>query len=127
MEALEKAKVAPTHGKPLAKAEAKVSPSHLPASSTSPFFRRLKDRITWWNKNASPEVVKNIKYGIAPDWCCPSLPLLSMQKTAEEQFDCLNLLSDYLQLGAVREVTPPEVKFLVPWFLIKKPEGGVPK
>ena len=80
--------------------------------------------LSWWNKNASPEVVKNIKYGIAPDWCCPSLPLLSIQKTAEEQFDCLNLLSDYLQLGAVREVTPQEVKFLVPWFLIKKPEGG---
>ena len=127
MEALEKAKVAPTPGKPLAEAEAKVSPPHLPTSSLYPFFRRLQDRILWWRKNADPEVVNNIKYGIAPDWCSPYLPLLSIQKTAAEQLECLHLLSDYLQLGAVREVTPPEVKFLVPWFLIKKPEGGVPK
>ena len=94
--------MAAIQGKPLEEAEAKVSLPHLPASSSSPFFRRLQDRILWWRKNANPEVVNNIKYGIAPDWCCPSLPLLSIQKTAAEQLECLHLLSDYLQLGADR-------------------------
>ena len=32
-----------------------------------------------------------------------------------------------LAVGGCERGNPPEVKFLVPWFLIKKPEGGVPK
>ena len=41
----------------------------------------------------------------------------------EDQKDALLILEDYRQVGAVKEVSLSGTQFLVPWFIVRKPEG----
>ena len=41
----------------------------------------------------------------------------------EDQKDALLILEDYRQVGAVKEVSLLGTQFLVPWFIVRKPEG----
>ena len=48
---------------------------------------------------------------------------MPLQKGLDDQGAALLILSDYLAIGAVKQVPLSTAQFLVPWFVIKKPEG----
>ena len=90
-----------------------------------PFPLRLRSRIEWWKKNGKDrDVVRLIQCGVCPCWSHPpDLPWMDQSRNVCDQKAALEILPEYLEIGAVRKVSMAEVKFLVPWFVIRKPEG----
>ena len=90
-----------------------------------PFPLRLRSRIEWWKKNGKDrDVVHLIQCGVCPCWSHPpDLPWMAQSRNVCDQKAALEILQEYLEIGAVRKVSMAEVKFLVPWFVIRKPEG----
>ena len=96
-------------------------------TSTVPFFLRLRMREEWWAQHAPPQVQQLILKGVPVDWLLPQPPVLRIhpcQRSVEDQEAALLVLEEYQQVGAVRQVSMADTKFLVPWFIVRKPEGA---
>ena len=94
-----------------------------------PFPLRLRhpDHFPWWERNAPQRVLNLIQQGVGHDWPSPDLGVHPCRRSQEEEADARVLLQEYLAIGAVQPVTWASTKFLIPWFLIKKQEGGSQK
>jgi hypothetical protein len=101
----------------------------LPTSRLTPqisFFDRLRLRREWWALHAPPHVLRLILQGVPAAWQWHHPPVLHIcpsQRSMEDQKDALLILEDYRQVGAVKEVSLSGTQFLVPWFIVRKPEG----
>ena len=80
----------------------------------------------WWERHAPTEVICLIKSGVPISWPLhnpPQLRLSPFHRSMADQVAGLQILKEYQQAGAVREVSLEDSKFLVPWFIVRKPEG----
>ena len=109
----------------LAKVEDKVCPPTMEEVLPTLYHLRLRDKFQWWLQHCQDKAVLDIiSTGVSPTWSSPPrLPLMPMQKGLDNQEAALQILSDYLAIGAVKQVPLSTARFLVPWFVIKKQEG----
>ena len=64
---------------------AKVCPGMVPVSPVEPYFLRLRQRLPWWEDNASTQVLHLVKGGVPLGLGLPlKLPIVAQYKTAVE-------------------------------------------
>ena len=91
--------------------------------ASRPFHGRLRNHIKWWEKHSSKEVLTLIKYGVTA--AAPLPPRLTCKpciRSRQETAMALEALTDYISVGAVKEIPPSHARHLIPWFVIKKGE-----
>jgi hypothetical protein len=72
--------------------------------------------------------VNLITEGVQPGWVSPPvLPWIQRDKSVPEVRQAERILQEYLEIGAVDQVSPKQARFLVPWFVISKREGAKEK
>ena len=100
-------------------------PSQSQGGSLPPFLRlRSPTAWPWWEKWASKEVLHLLSHGVEPDFACPTLPIIPQGRSFKDQESALQIISDYMQQGACKEVSMEGTSYLVPWFVLKKKEIG---
>ena len=100
-------------------------PSQSQGGSLLPFLRlRSPTAWPWWEKWASKEVLHLLSHGVEPDFACPTLPIIPQGRSFKDQESALQIISDYMQQGACKEVSMEGTSYLVPWFVLKKKEIG---
>ena len=93
-----------------------------------PPFLRLREKVQWWQAaGATTEVLSTITRGVEADWPEPLLTWHPSIRSREDQESALEVLSEYLTIGAAKRVSLEGTKFLVPWFVLKKEENGKQK
>ena len=98
-----------------------------------PFPQRLRSRIDWWESHAPPEIVRLIWEGVEWNGDVPqALPIFPCHRQEADVAACQIVLQDYLEGGAVTIVGSlqqalPSTRFLVPWTVLTKWEGGKAK
>jgi hypothetical protein len=97
------------------------STMHL--NSLSPFLR-LRSCLQWWQANAPPFVLSLITQGVEPHFQGQGLRLRHQKKTDSEVSLALEVMNDYVQVGAAQEVAREGTLYLVPWFVIQKVEAN---
>ena len=108
--------------KDVEKGNAKVCP--IPRLG-KPFYFHLRSAMTWWKEQgASKEVLDIISQGVACEWPCPRLQIRQRTYSKEDQLLAKKVLEKYLGVGAVKKLSWSQVKFLIPWFVIKKTEDS---
>jgi hypothetical protein len=89
-----------------------------------PFYARLQRRFQWWRRNTQdPSVLHLITHGVTAAYPLPCN--LSMQpcfRNQEETQMALESIQEYLDVGALKEISLQQAKHLIPWFVIKKGE-----
>ena len=107
----------------LPKEAAKVC--HIASRLMQPLFLYPRQRLAWWKMNSNnPDVLRVLAHGVCPDWPCPLLPMVCKQRPLTDQIACEKIMEEYLQFGAVKRVNWDQVKFLVPWFIVRKLEAN---
>ena len=73
--------------------------------SQHPLYMRLRNRISWWEKYATPQVVHLITHGLPACWV-KSLPRPKkvLNRPFQEVKDALEIMEEYLSVHAVREL-----------------------
>lgn len=102
---------------------------HLPLGMTpnNPSFFRLRQKLDWWRKFASKDIVQLILEGVGEEWVEPTYALkssLHLPKSCQEIVQVHSILKDYLQVGAIKDISGQDVPYCVPWFIISKEELG---
>jgi hypothetical protein len=89
-----------------------------------PLWQRLRDSLPWWEMHAPPFVVGLIRQGVGSDKTLPNFLSQRRQQKADQEISLANqMMLEYKESGAVREVTDPEnTRHLVPWFVLTKME-----
>ena len=106
---------------PLTKEVAKLCP--FSSRQMLPLFLLPRWKLEWWKINTANQfVLETLSQGVCQDWPCLPLPLVVKQKSFEDQEACLEIMREYFLFGAVKRVSWSQVKFLVPWFVIRKRE-----
>ena len=95
-------------------------PDHL--KSLSP-FQRLRQCLGWWRLHAPHFILQLINQGVEPNFQGKGLKLRHQEKSASETSLALEVMKDYVEVGAAKEVEMEGKKYLVPWFVIKKVES----
>ena len=86
---------------------------------------QLRRRLSWWEKAGAPsKVLSYIVQGVEPQWASPSLRLQAQPRSAQQEALAMQVLGEYMQVGAVQEVSPHMSKYWVPWFVIAKKEDN---
>lgn len=86
-----------------------------------PFFLRLRNKLTWWQRHASAQVVELIAQGVHATWPLPHHMEWGEQTHCEQEVaDALKVLGEYHEVGAIKEVPFSGTKYLIPWFIIKR-------
>jgi hypothetical protein len=92
-----------------------------------PYYLRVRSQLQWWKEHgASKTVLDILTRGIPPPLTLPcQLQAAGGKKNEEDQRLAQQVLREYQTVGAVKLVGQgdPPTKFLVPWFIIQKPEG----
>ncbi len=92
-----------------------ADPSCSPGSlDTLAPFQRLQACLPWWQKHATPFVVKLIQEGVEPNFQGNHLHFKRQKKSAEEVQLALEVMSEYVQVGAATEVSLSDTPYLVP-------------
>ena len=98
-----------------------------PEVTRLPFFQNLRENISWWqNIKCSKEVLKLITQGVQADHQLPKQ--LSMRKCLRTQGEtqlAWETIQEYLEVGALKEISPHQARHLIPWFVIQKGENCV--
>lgn len=107
-------------------AEEKACPALGLWQPSLPLPHRLMSRMSWWAKVAPPPVLHLLQHGVCPDWPEPDLEVLPCHRPQQEVAEAKKLMVEYTGLGACRPVSNQDAptRYLIPWFLLKKPEGG---
>ena len=93
-----------------------------------PYFSRLQENFLWWKKFAPKRVLHLIQEGVHADFPLPNfLDSRIQSKTTQEEVQALQVLEEYMAVGAVIKNPPGVTRHLVPWFVIKKEENGKEK
>ena len=110
-----------------AEAPIRVCPVPGLSQGSVPAFLRVRSRIQWWREHAQdPEVLHLILHGVGFDWVGPDLPVASQGKghSPQEVAAAATILREYEEAGAVCRPPPPFApRYVIPWFVISKPEG----
>ena len=85
--------------------------------------KRLQACLPWWEKNAPPFVVQLITKGVEPHFQGQHLVLRHQKKNDTDIKLALEVMEEYVRVGAAQEVPPGKSSYLVPWFVISKTEG----
>jgi hypothetical protein len=81
----------------------------------TPLHKRLQQSLSWWSKNATPEVVKLLKEGIRPPWSTPpKMTLNHHQRGGQNLEQVKKILQDYQVSGAIKIVDPKDSNHLIP-------------
>ena len=93
-----------------------------------PYFLSLRKALPWWEKHAPRETLALIHEGVHPSFQLPDyLESRNEKKSAQELAQALEVLSEYMEVGAVIKDPPGVTRHLVPWFVISKQEKGKEK
>ena len=93
-----------------------------------PYFLRLRKALPWWEKHAPRDTLALIQEGVQPSFPLPVfLESKKQVKSAQEEAQALQVLEEYMEVGAVIKDPPGPTKHLVPWFVISKQEQGKEK
>ena len=96
--------------------------------SQEPYFLKLRKALPWWEKHAPRDTLALIQEGVHPSFPLPEyLESRNQVKSAQEVAQALEVLSEYMEVGAVIKDPPGETRHLVPWFVISKQEKGKEK
>ena len=89
-----------------------------------PFYKGLRRQAHWWARNTkNPEVLRIIQQGVQADHPLPSkLSKVPCMRSQEETKMAWETVQEYLEVGALTEISWHQAKHLIPWFVIKK--GG---
>ena len=94
----------------------------------TPYFEQVRGKEGWWVQNAPKETLQLIMHGVGPSLRLPDNLSKKIQvKSPLEEQKALQVLQEYLEVGAVCKNPPGETKHLVPWFVISKEENGQEK
>lgn len=88
-------------------------------------FNRLRAKLDWWERHAPQFVLQLITQGVEPNFLGDHLVILfkRQKKSGEEIEKALEVMEEYVKLGAAKEVSWENTRYLVPWFLVTKTEG----
>ena len=86
-------------------------------------FQRLQASLPWWQKHAPQFVLQLIQRGVEPNFQGQHLQLKHQTKSAQEVALAMEVMTEYVQVGAAKEVSLVGTQYLVPWFVITKKEG----
>ena len=90
-------------------------------NSAEPYFLSLRKCLPWWEKHAPLSTLKLIQEGVKSSFPLPEfLDSKPQFKTAKEEAQALEVLSEYMEVGAVVKNPPGPTRHLVPWFVISK-------
>ena len=92
-----------------------------PLSHLSP-FQRLRACFGWWQHHAPQYVLDLIKWGVEPTFQGNLLQVREQLKSAEDILLAQEVIQDYVQAKAAKEVSLQGTRYLVPWFVIQKVE-----
>ena len=93
-----------------------------------PYFLRLRKALPWWEKHAPKATVKLIQNGVFPTMPLPDyLGSKQQHHTPQEEKQALQVLQEYMQVGAVVKNPAGITRHLIPWFIISKVENGTEK
>ena len=87
-----------------------------------PFYLRLRQSLPWWQRHTTHlEVLELIRQGVRPDWLVPPhLPCQPQQKCIADLQKVQEILLEYLDIGAIKEIPRHEARHLIPWFVLEK-------
>ena len=89
----------------------------------TPLFQRLRQRLAWWERHASPSVVQLVRYGVRAPWVRPPrLPVRPQLCSQDSEKAADSIFQEYEVVGAVKRVSWEGTAHLVPWFLLEKQE-----
>jgi hypothetical protein len=60
---------------------------------------------------------------VCPNFPAPDLPIVFCHRDRSQLAAAQDLIRDYLAVGAIRKVSLPGTRYLIPWFVLSKPEG----
>ena len=79
-----------------------------------PYFLRLRKALPWWEKHAPRETLALIQEGVHPSFPLPDyLESREQRKSAQEEAQALEVLEEYIEVGAVVKDPPGETNI---WF-----------
>ena len=112
--------------------KAPLPPFHFsmasPPVSSPPFYSLVREKLGWWIPKAPKKVLNVLRHGVTSNFPLPKfLDCRSQQKTFQEEQQALKVLQEYMEVGAVIKNPPGPTRYLVPWFVIRKEEGGKEK
>ena len=85
---------------------------------------RLRMEFPWWKQHASWEVCNLIAQGLQADRPLPvTLSCHPCVRSQEDTQLALEVLKEYVEVGAVTVIHESMARHLIPWFLIKKLKG----
>ena len=112
----------PTHGRAESKSSQAAAPPSLPINHRL----SLLNKLPWWQANAPANIYRLIKEGVRARWsAAPPKSIPPFPVSSQQSEWALQLLKEYADVGAVRELTLPEIEsthYFVPWFVIEKPK-----
>ena len=86
---------------------------------------RLRQHLRWWRMHkAGQDILNLILAGVCPDWPEPKIDFSLCHRDSQMVQEALAVMADYVEVGAAHRVPLAGTRFLIPWFLLKKPEGG---
>ena len=88
-----------------------------------PYYHRLRQSMMWWERHAPLQVLNLIRDGVCPTFPNVSLPIVFCHRDHNQLKAAQDLIQEYLQLGAIEMVDLPGTRYLIPWFVLSKPEG----
>ena len=84
---------------------------------------RLRACLPWWQKHAPQFVINLICKGVEPHFQGEHLNFRQQKKSEADIKLAMEVMEEYVKLGAAKEVDLENSKYLVPWFVITKTEG----
>lgn len=90
-------------------------------------FQRLRVCLPWWQKHAPQFVLNLIREGVEPQFQGTHLHLRPQKKDNREVELALEVMQEYVEAKAAKEVPFQGTRYLVPWFVIQKvePDGKI--
>ena len=90
----------------------------------TPFFYNLRAKMAFWMTHGSMEVQNLIRSGVRSDRPLPStLSRRETRRSAEQIQLAKEVLKEYLEVGAIKQIPETQARHLIPWFVIQKTEG----
>ena len=90
--------------------------------SLIPLYLKLRRQLHGWKQHATPQVLDLIQFSLPATWIHPYRMRAAYQEhTSQETHDALSVMSEYLEVSAVRLLSKPPCN-LVPWFMVYHPK-----
>jgi hypothetical protein len=109
------------------KCSRKLNATHW-LSGPQPFYLRVRNHLSWWEKRAPQATLDLLSQGVQETWPLPEfLQSKPQRKTFQEEAQALQVLQEYMEVGAVIKNPPGVTRHLIPWFVLAKMDNGKEK